>query len=371
MVRLITIIFSCWLLVVIKMEGQELTFISPLVEQGIRQHLNISENEQISFTQLDTITTLDLSRRGITDIRDLVLMPKLRTLNLSDNQVKDLHPLAVLDSLEWVDLSCNSLKGINDLFDSSSPNMTIIVSYNHISDFSLFTFLTTCDFTLVGTGLQQSENPPRFDVNQLYANFNEKEQPVISYSGYTNLATGTNLKYGSSSASARMDGGFYQVPISEEITGTTKVTISNGEISEDTYMVPAADHQVKGGQTVTLSTGLPDDYYFSYAHANKGKVETAGTTMKYTAPADAVPDIISFCYYQGYSLKGYSRFYVNWNKKGDVNGDGKLSKADAEAIAQHIIGQTPAVFNIKMADMNGDDKVDATDIVLLVNMISK
>jgi hypothetical protein len=54
---------------------------------------------------------------------------------------------------------------------------------------------------------------------------------------------------------------------------------------------------------------------------------------------------------------------------GDVDGDGELTKADAKAIADHIVGNTPAGFNKKMADMNDDKVIDATDIVLLVNLI--
>ena len=54
---------------------------------------------------------------------------------------------------------------------------------------------------------------------------------------------------------------------------------------------------------------------------------------------------------------------------GDVNGDGEVTKADAKAVADHIIGNTPAGFNKKMADVNNDGDVNVIDIVLLVKMI--
>ena len=54
---------------------------------------------------------------------------------------------------------------------------------------------------------------------------------------------------------------------------------------------------------------------------------------------------------------------------GDVDGDGKLTNADADAIAKHIIGQTPSGFNKKMADVNEDNHINIIDIVLLVKMI--
>lgn len=54
---------------------------------------------------------------------------------------------------------------------------------------------------------------------------------------------------------------------------------------------------------------------------------------------------------------------------GDVDGDGELTKADADALAKHIIGQTPTGFNLKMADVNVDGYVNVVDIVCLTNMI--
>ena len=54
---------------------------------------------------------------------------------------------------------------------------------------------------------------------------------------------------------------------------------------------------------------------------------------------------------------------------GDVDGDGVLTNADADAIAKHIIGQTPSGFNKKMADINEDGHINIVDIVWLTNMI--
>ena len=54
---------------------------------------------------------------------------------------------------------------------------------------------------------------------------------------------------------------------------------------------------------------------------------------------------------------------------GDVDSDGELTNADVDALAKHIIGQTPKGFNKKMADVNEDDDVNVADIVALINLI--
>jgi hypothetical protein len=54
---------------------------------------------------------------------------------------------------------------------------------------------------------------------------------------------------------------------------------------------------------------------------------------------------------------------------GDANGDGKLTEADVKAIADHVMGHDPENFSERNADVNGDEKIDAADIVELVNWI--
>lgn len=67
-------------------------------------------------------------------------------------------------------------------------------------------------------------------------------------------------------------------------------------------------------------------------------------------------------------LSGES-FTLVIGKVGDANGDGQVTTADAEAVASHILGQTPDDFNEKNANVNGDEKIDAADIVEIVNLI--
>ena len=364
-------IFACCLMVTFKAQAQELTFISPIVEKGVRQHLGFTDDEQIGFQQLDTITSLDLSRRGVTDIRDLVLMPKLRTLDLNDNMVEDLQPLSLLGELEWVDLSYNNLKGINDLFYSTAKNLTINVAFNHIRDFSLFASMSSCSFTFEGVGLQVNENAPYMDVCQFFTYIDNEEKPIVSYRGYTNMAAAANLKYGASNVSAQLDGNTYQVAVTENLDEVTLVTLSNGEQSETTYVVPTAKYAAGAGKTITMETGLPDDYYLSSVYASQGTVEIDGNKLKYTAPAKAVSDIVVFSYYQGATLKGFSRYYVNMGTKGDVNISGVVDVQDATLAVNYILGKVTDedAFDFLAADMNGDNQVDVFDVTAIINAI--
>jgi hypothetical protein len=54
---------------------------------------------------------------------------------------------------------------------------------------------------------------------------------------------------------------------------------------------------------------------------------------------------------------------------GDANGDNVVNISDVKAIADHIMGNTPALFIEEAADMNKDGLVNAADIVLLLNIV--
>ena len=178
-----------------------------------------------------------------------------------------------------------------------------------------------------------------------------------------------NITCGSLIFPAIIDGYTNSVLLAEEPIETTRVTLSNGEKSEETYLVPSAIYSVGAGKTATLETGLPDDYYISSAYALKGSVEIDGNRMKYTAPAKAVSDIVFFRYYQGSNQKGFSRFSVNMGKKGDVNISGIVDVQDATLAVNYILGKSSDEYDYVAADMNGDNQVDVFDVTAIINAI--
>ena len=56
-------------------------------------------------------------------------------------------------------------------------------------------------------------------------------------------------------------------------------------------------------------------------------------------------------------------------KKGDVNGDGKVSKADADLLLKYVAGHNVSIKK-KPADVTGDGKIDGMDAMLLLQKCS-
>ena len=370
MKKAIKTIMVCWLAAAVHVQGQEVTFISPNVEESIRQHLCISDEENICFAQLDTITTLDLSKRNVTDIHDLLLLPNLRSLDLSNNMVDDLQPLTMLDSLEWIDLSYNNLKTVNELVFSNSRKMTVNVAFNHIGDFSIFGSMTRCNFIFEGSTLQLKEDAPYFNVSKLYCDASVSPS-VIHTTVRTNMTEPARLLCGGGQMEVPTNVTDFSQAIQDEPSETVPVYINNGVRGDSTYYVPSITLDVNPGETLTLPTGLPESYTIYLTNAVRGAVVIDGTDLVYTAPDIQTCDTISFCYNEFGMLKGFSRYYLGKPRihLGDVNGDGVVNITDISLIVAHILGETLPVFIKQNADMNNDKSINVTDVTSVVGIV--
>ena len=299
------------LLAAVTASAQTITFSSEAFEEGVKAHIGLDETASVTQNQTDTITALDLSRLGIDDIRDVAYLPAVEKLDLSCNQVTDLSPLLSLQSLKELNLSSNDLENIDVLAFTSVSEMVVNVSFNHISDFSFFFTPMACCFTFIGMDQQTAKDAPYLKVCELYSQINEEGLPMITYRGYTNSSEPVVLRCLEAQTAAIIDGQTHTVDAPGNPDVAAEVSISLGELEEKTYVVPCAYYSVEAGKSITMDTGLPEEYVISSAYAKAGTVEITGNTLKYTAPEDAAPDLIYFTYYLGSTLKGFSRFYIN------------------------------------------------------------
>jgi len=371
-VRQTTLILLMSLSAILTASAQKVTFYSPEFEEGVKTHLGLDESSDVTQQHTDTITAINLSGLGISDIRDVIYLAKVRTLDLSFNEIKDIAPLLPLDSLHFVDLRGNLLEDINVLPFASSDSIVVNVAYNYITDFSRLLLPSDCHISVAGMSAQKDRNASYLDVCHFYTYFIEEGKPVIAYRGYTNAEAASTIRCGSSNISVHLDGDSYVAILPKTQNGTTKVTLTNGTQSETTYVVPPADFSVASGETTTMETGLPDNYKLTSAYASVGTVEIVGNKLKYTAPETAVEDVVSFSYYQGSTIKGFSRFFLNRaNLPGDVNGDREVSMADVMMVMSYILGENPLNINTTAADMNGDGKVTITDVLIMLDSINQ
>lgn len=370
MKKTINIIMLCCLATAVHVQGQEVSFVSSDVEEAIRQHLNVSGEENITFAQLDTITTLDLSKRNITDIHDLLLLPNLRSVSLNNNMVGDLQPLTMLDSLEWVDLSYNSLKTVNELVFSNSKKMTVNVAFNYIGDFSIFGSMTRCNFVFEGSTLQLKEDAPYFNVSQLYCD--ASASPVVVYGLVrTNMSEPVLLRCGDNQMEVTANGTGFAQTLQGEPSKAVPVYLNNGVKGDSTFWVPPADYELEPNQVLSIATSLPDKYTIRVCSLpQEGALEVNGTNIVYTASDTFCGEDLIYAYYWGPLLKGFSKIELRSGAflLGDVNADKKVSVADVMMTVGRVLGNQRPGFRQRAADINGDGNITVSDVMGIVKI---
>lgn len=366
--KYILIIFVCCFSIATWSQAQEVKFLSSGVEEGVREHLNMDDGGTIALEQLDTITTIDLSRRGITDIHDLMLMPNLREVDLNNNKVDDIYPLTMLDSLEWVDLSYNNLRGVSELIFSSSKKMTVNVGFNYIKDFSVFGLMMPCDFTFEGTGLQFEDNPQFFQVSQLFCD--ASVSPAVLYVNLsTNMPEVPKAVYGKNQFDIPV-GTFYKQSFKVDSKVTSPVFVTNGIKTDSTFVVPVKTVKLNKLEEVVIETGLPGNLDISAPKCSQGTLVVDNQTLRYTASADFKNEEVVYNFSLCGMLRGIAKIILTSEDgqllPGDVNEDTKVDISDIVAVINQIAG----TGTYRYADVNGDTKVDISDIVAIINIIA-
>ncbi|MFW6216162.1 MAG: leucine-rich repeat domain-containing protein [Alkalispirochaetaceae bacterium] len=93
---------------------QESPFLDQRLEAAVREALGV-RGSYIPVSELETLTDLDASERGIESLDGIEQLPNLRRLNLGGNRIADLRPLASLTRLAALDLRDNYISDLEEV----------------------------------------------------------------------------------------------------------------------------------------------------------------------------------------------------------------------------------------------------------------
>lgn len=356
----------------LSVSAQKVAFLSPEFERGVKVHLGLEEDDEVLQSQMDTITSIDLSGLGITDLRDVVYLSKVKELDLSNNGITNTFPLTVLDSLQLLNLSSNGLESINPLVFCSADKMTVMVANNYISDFSFLFSPTHCQFTLMGMGLQQVKGAPYLDLYHFYCDVDERGLAVVVYRGYTNVEGGPVLECNGKHVGAVLDGAGHTVNVPGWPQGPAMVTLSVGELGDTTWVLPPVTRRIAAGAVVPIETGLPEGYRIGMANALHGTVTVSGTDLSYTAPGDLDSDTLYVSYYEGWQLRGFTEYRMLNAANimaGDVDGDGSVNINDITTLINYLLNGDAEGLALANADCYPDGRVSIDDVVSLISYL--
>lgn len=85
------------------------------LEQAIKQILKKDENAVVTQKDMEPLTLVDLSNRGIKSIQGMQYASNLTQLDLSNNEIDDITPLKPLTKIRELDISNNQIKNLDPL----------------------------------------------------------------------------------------------------------------------------------------------------------------------------------------------------------------------------------------------------------------
>jgi hypothetical protein len=183
--------------------SQNYLFADTLLQYTTAVHLNLPYNSPVPQSAVDTITMLDCSGLGITDIADLAGFSMLKSVNLSYNNIEDVTILASLPNLRFIDLSNNKLTSIDVLAFPETDTLSIDVNHNYIDDFTLFTDNTIAIFNIFGQNAQKkSFVETYYNALTLSPVTNNCQKFNVTYSIWSNNPDSTFIHFGDSLKSA-------------------------------------------------------------------------------------------------------------------------------------------------------------------------
>lgn len=232
-------------------------------------------------TFYSTVTTLDLSGRGITDISSLSGCVNLTSLNLSNNCISDITPLMDIPGLQYLYLSGNSITDLRPLMgltgikalDVSSNSVSSTVSLgsntsllelnlanNRISNFTgLAKLKNLTALNLSGTGFSDADTQNFYYLTKL-VNLNLENNSGLTGEGYDALRSiipACNISH-SDLVYSIFAGGTTTVT-----TDTLVLDMSGQGLSDLSFLM-----QLRNLQTVNLSNNaITNIYYFQYTES--------------------------------------------------------------------------------------------------------
>jgi hypothetical protein len=177
-------------------------------------------------------------------------------------------------------------------------------------------------------------------------------------------------------ATATSPVGTYDIVISQGSVTNSNVTYVKG-----TLTITKAPLTIKAGEYTRKQGEENPEFILKYEGFKNNETEEV-LTKKPTATCSATKDSEPGEYeviLSGAEAQNYEISYINGKltveasapsvTSGDANGDNVVNAADIVELVNSIMGKPSAKFNKSAADVNGDGVVNAADIVAIVNII--
>ena len=145
----------------------------------------------------------------------------------------------------------------------------------------------------------------------------------------------------------------------------------------------------KGKGFIKIEAENESDFAFHVKVGDNAPVQISSTTRKWlSVPYDVNEDTYVYIYMVekasavragtriGRRATAHGKIYYakctgSVDLPGDVNDNGIVDLNDVNAIVDYIMGAPPVVFNLTLADVNGDGTVNVADLVKVIQIVKE
>lgn len=316
------------------------TVTDPQLRAALQTRLNTSE---ITAAQMETLTDLDLSGKGIADLTGLEAAKNLKTLALRGNRVTDLSPLAGLISLETLDLDGNQVTSLAPL--SGLNNLRVLhLTDNEVSDLTpvaklrMLQFVFCAQNRLNGTVAAQTVEAMRF--RGVYLELGTQKDPEPTESQPESKPESQPESQPEAPAALTLKSGSTM-----KLDASTRILTG---IAPGTAISALYDQLDYGGYTLRLRNSAGES-------VSQSEIGT-GMVIQMVRDDDTVVDQVTALVY------------------GDVNGDGSIDVVDIAVLrkdlksgGKNLSGIYKTAGNLAAHNNNdsSDDAIDVVDLAVL------
>ena len=382
-------------------------------------NLGISNIENLKY--LANVRTINLSGNNITDISPLKEVKDLYEINLNNNNIENTECIRDFFNVSTLCLANNKIKDITPLQDLRKAKvvymgegiglfaggmepyrtLTIDLSNNEIEDISVINNIVTLStINLSGNKITDISSLSNYDFDALYVGFEEYleyeyfEDDTVTINvtkNYIDANDNKNLEainhFQSNNSKIEIGDQYIKLTDNEsnitiETYGETTAKIKVEEIEKeaekpeevsqkigDMEILYAADISIIDGEysgkitvTIPLDSKLNGLQVKVIHQKENGTVEEFNKTVKNASVSLEVDELSPF----------YIAYDKKQNKKGDINGDGKVTLIDYGLVLAHV-KRTKLLEGEQLAraDVNGDSRVTLIDYGLILAHVKR
>ena len=301
----------------------------------------------LNITGCTGLTTLHCYNNQLTTLPE-TLPAKLQTIYCNNNKFNDYITWWEHDKLKTVNISNNpNLKGFAVM---SCPEFTTL----DVRNCSSMTELTCSDNQITSLDLSGCSSLTQLDCSEnKLTSISNIPKSLQGLDCLGNLLTSLNVQ--GCSALKQLDCSFNKLT-SLNVQGCTALRKIICEVNQ----IKGSGANTLVNSLCTIPAGSQGELLYSDSEGipySDGTIEGNVITNAQVAAARA----------KRWIPKTYNGGWIEIPVGGDVNGDGKINVSDVTALVNMILGVIPK--NEAVADINGDGKVNVSDVTALVNMI--